>query len=176
MKNHISKTIILLAAIISVLLVSCIGRNSKQYYKSHSGKVITVWGDYVIFEKYKGKLPPKNNYIQMHYKQYQPDFDVVFKRNDSVIIYSSRLDELDINFDQNEYLVEVFGNGYFQEYKKRSAFSDTLVTLHFHNYPMYDLFDKIWIEIFECDGDSVYKRFYRNNTHNYKDYVFSRYE
>lgn len=176
MKKHLSKITIILAAIIMVLLVSCTGRNTKQYYKSPNGKVVTVWKDYIIFGKYEDKTPPTENFILMHYKQFQPDIYVTFKSNDSVILYYRSNDTIDVNFNQDNYKVEIFSHEYYDEYKKRTAYSDTLVTFKFYYEPIYDLFDKLWIDILEFDGDSVYRRIYRNNTHNYNDRVFSRYE
>lgn len=169
------KYVILIIAVIFVGLTSC-NPNGKQYYTSQTGKIVTVWKDYIIFGKYEDKTPPTENYILMHYKQYQPTIFVTFKSNDSVVLYYRSNDTIDVNFNQDNYKVEVFGHEYYDEYKKRTAYSDTLVTFKFNYDPIYDLFDKIWINIFEFDGDSVYRRFYRNNTHNYKDYVFSRYE
>lgn len=171
MKKHV----ILIIAVIFVGLTSCY-HNGKQYYKSPTGKIITVWKDYIIFGKYEDKTPPTENYIQMHYKQYQPNIYVTFKSNDSVVLYYGSYDTIDVNFNQDNYKVQVFGEEYYNGYEKRTAYSDTLVTFKFYYEPIYDLFDKIGIKIFEFDGDSVYLRSYRNNTHNYKDHVFSRYE
>lgn len=177
MKKHLAKITILLSAIISVLLVSCTGRNTKQYYKSPNGKVVTVWKDYIIFGKYEDKNPPKENFIQMHYEQYQPDVLVTFKSNDSVILCYNcgKNDTLDINFNDN-YKVKVFGPEYYYDYVQRKTFSDTLVTFEFSYTTIYDLFDRFFVGVRECVGDSVYSRLYRNNTHNYKDRVYSRYE
>ena len=177
MKNHLSKITILLAAITMLSLVGCTGRNTKQYYKSPNGKVVTVWKDYIIFGKYEDKNPPKENFIQMHYEQYQPDVLLTFKSNDSVILCYNcgKNDALDINFNDN-YKVKVFGPEYYYYYIQRKTFSDTLATFEFFYNPIYDLGDRIWVEVRDCVGDSVYERFYRNTTFNYKDRVYSRYE
>ncbi|MBR4836984.1 MAG: hypothetical protein IK004_00915 [Bacteroidales bacterium] len=176
MKNHLSKITILFAAIISVLLVSCIGRNSKQYYKTPTGKVITKYGDYFIFEKYKGYSHPQSNYIKIN--PYS-NVSMFFKSNDSIIILR-RGDEnsLEIGLNRDKYKIEVYCNEIddIHEFQRRSSFADSLAILEFDYTPMHELFDRYYITVRECVGDKVYTRFFRNNPHNYKVYERSRYD
>lgn len=176
MKNHISKITILFAAIIMVLLVSCTSRNSKRYYESHTGKVITVWGNYVIFEKYKGKLPPKDNYIKI--LNVYADACCFFKSNDSIIIYRPDDNSLEIGFHHND-KIAIYEYENLHEFAKRASFSDPLATLEFSYTPMHDLgMDESWITICECVEDSVYikRRVLRSLNLSNKEVVYSRYD
>lgn len=181
MKNNISKITILFAAIIMVLLVSCVYRPSKRYFETHSGKTITVLKDfdYIIFEKYEGNEPPKDNFIRLN-GQYKTQVRMFFKSNDSVI-FLRRGDEntLEIGLDTCKYKIEVYGNTCkdIEEFWERTSYLNPLIISEFSVYPIYDLNFKTRVVISEYIGDSVYIRhFYGANPHHYFEDVFYRYD
>ena len=156
-----------------VLLVSCTGRNSKRYYETPTGKTITVWGNYIIFEKYQGKLPPKDNYIKI-LNWYSSGY-CFFKSNDSIIIYKPRENSFEIGFHQND-KIEVYDYTNIDKFINRTSFKDHLASSQFSYFPMHDLgMDQSWITICEFIEDSVYirRRGLRSRSMNC-DYVLSR--
>ena len=181
MKNHLSKITILLAAITMLSLVGCTGIFSKHYYETYTGKTITIWNDYIIFEKYEGRKHPKDNYIKLSHKDVT---DVFFKNNDSILIYR-RGDENSIDVVFSQYDVEVFYNTWeeMQEFKRRTSYKDTTVNAEYFFYGDRSV---IWPTFNEFIGDSMYIReypvdrkhswFFMMDLYCYNDSVFSRYD
>lgn len=166
-------TSIALISMFAIAFLSC--KNSdRKFYKTHSGKVVTIWNDYIIFEKYEGKEPPKNKYILQKGQYHDSDIDLVFKDNDSIIIFRRiGKDSIDIVFSQPDYKLEIYNNTWeeFKEFEKRTSFSDTLVIFELNYCPN----DKI-VMISECIGELVYTRDYGRWPRFYKEYVHSRYD
>ena len=165
---------------IPVSLSSCHIQNRKVY-TTYTGKYVTIWNDYIIFEKYEGRKHPKDNYIKLSYKGLT---DVFFKNNDSILIYR-RGDENSIDVVFSQYDVEVFYNTWeeMQEFKRRTSFKDTTVNAE---YLFYEDRSVLWPTFNEFIGDSMYSReypvdrkhffFFMMNLYDYNDSVFSRYD
>lgn len=161
---------VLSVLILAITLNSC-RYSDRKFYKTHTGKVVTIWNDYVIFEKYKGKETPKNNYMRL---KDLGDVSLFFKKNDSIIVFKrSGENTVDIVFNEPDYKYEVYGNTWeeYQEFKRRVSFSDTLITFGLSYYP----YDKI-VTISECIGEIVYTRDYGRWPVLYKETVYSRYD
>lgn len=77
------KFYLFLVVLLVITLNSCTF-SGKRYYKTYTGNYVTIWNDYIIFEKYEGRKHPKDNYIKLSYKGLT---DVFFKNNDSILIY-----------------------------------------------------------------------------------------
>ncbi len=171
-KHFIFTTSYLLLFAITVSAYSCIHSNRK-FYKTHTGKVITVLDNYIILEKYKGKKPPKNNYIKLFGDYGGGDIRLFFKENDSILIFR-RGDEnsIDIVLDQNKYNIKTFYNTWeeIQEFKKKISFSDPHVKYEF-SYSSYDKY----VTVSECMDDVVYIRHYGCPPF-YHESVYSRYD
>ena len=163
-----------------VLLVSCTGRNTKHYYETYTGKVITVWKDYIIFEKYEGNNPPETNYIQINH--WYKEAEVFFKDGDTILVFSTYQPEiLDANFDTNKYHVEIYGNDindinkYFQKTSYSDPSSQILYSFGTNRHCLEPRF-------FEMIGDSVYMKAYNVSSdiifakYNEEKLVFPRYE
>ncbi len=177
MKNYPSKTIILYAAIIIALLVGCTACNSKRCYKTYTGNYVTIWDDYIIFEKYEGRKPPKDNYIRV-LGTYKGCVSACFKTNDSIIIWRN-FDEnsIDIKLNTNKYKLEVY-YGYHDEptFNRKTRCQDPLVIAYYDFYSFYEDGNILFPRFIECVGDSVYRRDYKASTRFYKDRVYSRYD
>lgn len=169
---------ILLLFILAIIINKIRFYNGKKFYKTYSGNIVTIWDNYIIFEKYDSKEPPKDNYLKM-IGPYKGEVCMFFKTNDSLIIWRS-FDEnsLEIALSQKDYKIEVFyaGSYTYEDYKKcrrKTGFKDTLI------YKEYQFFEdhNVLFPIFrECIGDSVYIRRYGGNPRFYKDYMLSRYD
>lgn len=91
--NSIKKTIIpILSVLILVIVLNSCRYSGRTFYKTYTGDIVTIWNDYIIFEKYEGKEPPKDNYIKL-IGPYKGEVCMFFKTNDSLIIWRS--------FDEN---------------------------------------------------------------------------
>lgn len=166
-------TSIMMVSLITITIISC-KHYDRKFYKTHSGKIVTIWNDYIIFEKYKSNEPPKNNYILQKGQYRDGDVRLVVKNNDSIIIFRRcSKDSLDVVFTDPDYKVEIYGNTWndYQEFKKRTSYSDPLINYEFFYCP----YDRI-VTISECIGDSVYTRDYGEWPGFYKEYVRSRYD
>ena len=189
MKKNMSKTalmpIIIIAhlfiiGMIPVSLSSCHIQNRKVY-TTYTGKYVTIWNDYIIFEKYEGRKHPKDNYIKLSHKDVT---DVFFKNNDSILIYR-RGDENSIDVVFSQYNVEVFYNTWdeMQEFKRRTSYKDATVNAEYFFYGDRSV---LWPTFNECIGDSMYIReypvdrkhswFFMMDLYDYNDSVFSRYD
>ena len=166
-------TSIMMVSLLTITINSC-KHYDRKFYKTHSGKIVTIWDDYIIFEKYEKNERPKNNYILQKEQYKDGDVRLVVKNNDSIIIFR-RCDKnsLDVVFIQPEFKVEIYGNTWdeLQTFKKRTSFSDSLVNCEFFYCP----YDKI-VTISECIGDSVYTRDYGEWPEFYKEYVSYSYD
>lgn len=171
---------IAIMVLIFVTISSCHVQN-RQTYTTYTGKYVTIWGNYIIFEKYDGQKPPKDNYIKLSYKGLT---DVFFKNNDSILIYR-RGDENSIDVVFSQYDVEVFYNTWeeMQEFKRRTSFKDTTVNAE---YFFSEDRSVLWPTFNEFIGDSMYIReypvdrkhswFFMMDLYDYNDSVFSRYD
>ena len=68
---------------IAICIISCTHTqyDTRRFYASKMGKYLTIWDDYIIFEKYEGKEPPKENYIKLnHDTPYRSLVDVFLKK------------------------------------------------------------------------------------------------
>lgn len=180
MKNYISeKTIIITTILVSLLAISLNSCtfSGKRCYKTYTGKYVTIWDDYIIFEKYEERKLPKDNYIRV-LGTYKGSVKICFKTNDSIIIWRN-YDEnsIEIRLNANKYKLEVY-YGYHDEptFKRKTRCQDTLVNAYYDFYSFYEDGNILFPRFSECIGDSVYRRDYKASTHFYKDCVYSRYD
>lgn len=157
-----------------IFLSSCSSnKDNRYYYTTHTGKCITTLDNYIILKKYKGKTPPRNNYIRLIGDYGGGDIRLFFKENDSILIFR-RGDEnsIDIVLDQNKYNIKTFYNTWeeIQEFKKKISFSDPHVKYEF-SYSSYDKY----VTVSECIDDAVYIRHYGCPPF-YHESVYSRYD
>lgn len=151
------------------------------------GKDLTIWDDYIIFDKYESKEPPKENYIKLnHDNPYRGLVDVFFKKNDSILIYRHGFENsIDVVFDPDVYKVEVFYATWEdrEEFKRRTSYHDTLISFE---YSVYENRSVLWPTFTEFTNDSMYIReypvdnkhffFFMMDLYHYTDSVFSRYD
>lgn len=177
--------IILLSILLLFILATIINKikfyDGKKFYKTYNGDIVTIWDDYIIFEKYVGKEPPKDNYLKM-IGPYKGEVCLFFKTNDSLIIWRS-FDEnsMEIALRQQDYKIEVFyaGSYTYEDYKtmrRKTGFKDTLIYKEYQFYSFPEDGNILFPIFRECIGDSVYIRSYKASTHFYKDQVRSRYD
>ena len=173
-----SKRTIIISSVVLLFILLIINLcNGRKFYKTYTGNYITIWNDYIIFEKYKGNKPPQDNYIRV-IGRYKGSLKMCFKTNDSLFIWRD-FDEnsLEIGLNPNKHKLEVFyGYDDKQIFDKKTHHEDSL----FKAYYCFDSFPEdgnILFPLFsECIGDSVYIRKYKANPHFYKDFVRSRYD
>ena len=169
-------TSIVLFFMTAIILNSC-RHTGKRYYKTYTGKYVTIWDNYIIFEKYKGDEPPKDNYIRV-IGQYKGWVTIFFKSNDSIYIWRN-FDEnsMEIGLNDNVFLVDVYyGNESYKEFKKRASFQDPLVYAKYNFYSFPEDGNILFPILSECIGDSVFTKSYKVNTLFHTDEVFSRYD
>lgn len=176
--NSIKKTIIpILSVLILVIVLNSCRYSGRKFYKTYTGDIVTIWDDYIIFEKYEGRKPPKDNYIRV-LGTYKGSVSVCFKTNDSIIIWRD-YDEnsIEIRLNANKYKLEVF-YGYHDEptFNIKTRYQDPLVNAYYDFYSFYEDGDILFPRFIECVGDSVYRRDYKASTRFYKDRVYSRYD
>jgi hypothetical protein len=176
--NSIKKTIIpiLSVLILAIVLNSC-RYSDRKYYKTHTGKVVTIWNDYIIFEKYKGNKPPQDNYIRVLGK-FKGSLKMCFKTNDSILIWRD-FDEnsLEIGFNSNKYKLEVFYGYHDKPMFDRKTHHEDSIFMAYYCFDSFPEDGNILFPLFsECIGDSVYIRLYKASPHFYKDHVMSRYD
>ena len=175
--------------VIAICVISCTHTeyDIRRFYTSKMGKYLTIWDDYIIFEKYEGKELPKENYIKLnHDTPYRGLVDVFFKKNDSILIYRDGFENsIDVVFDQNVYKVEVFYDTWedIQDFKRRTSYKDTLVI---SEYFIHEGRGELWPAFVEFIGDSMYIRdypvdrkhffFFTMDLYHHTDSVFSRYD
>ncbi len=199
MKKHVSKdkliitiVIIVVTIIITIVFIPFLFHflpmQNNSIYTTYTGKFITIWKDnYIVFDKFESRLPPKENYIKLNYNNsYRGLVDVVFKKNDSILIYREAFDNsIEVAFDKNIYNVEVFYDAWdnIQEFKRRTSYKDTLVV---SEYFFHENRGVLWPGFIECIGDSMYIRdypvdrehffFFNMDLFHHTDSVFSRYD
>ena len=192
MKKYIlaKPLIILFIIIVSIALTLFILSNYRMQnlciYETTKGNYVTIWkNDYIIFEKYESREPPKDNYIKLnHDTPYRGLVDVFFKNNDSILIYRRGFDNsINVVLDTNVYKVEVFYASWEDNFKRRTSYQDTLVAAE---YFFYEDRSVLWPTFNECVGDSMYIReypvdrehffFFMMDLYDYNDSVFSRYD
>lgn len=170
-------------------LISCTHTeyDTRRFYTSITGKYLTIWDDYIIFEKYEDKYLPQENYIKLnHDTPYRGLVDVFFKTNDSILIYRDGfVNSIEVAFDKNVYKVEVFyaTREDREEFKRRTSYHDTRISIE---YSIYDDRNVLWPTFTEFTNDSMYIReypvdkrhffFFMMNLYDYNDSVFSRYD
>lgn len=175
--------------LMAICVFSCTNTeyDTRRFYTSKMGKYLTIWDDFIIFEKYEGKEPPKENYIKLnHDTPYRGLVDVFFKKNDSILIYRHGFENsIDVVFNQDVYKFEVFYATWEdrEEFKRRTSYHDTLISIE---YSVYENRSVLWPTFTEFIGDSMYIReypvdrkhffFFMMDLYGYNDSVFSRYD
>lgn len=165
-----------LVTILTITLNSCMFFG-KRCYKTYTGNYVTIWDDYIIFEKYEGRKPPKDNYIRV-LGTYKGCVSVCFKTNDSIIIWrDSDENSIDIKLNTNKYKLEVY-YGYHDEptFNRKTRCQDPLVNAYYDFYSFYEDGNILFPRFFECVGDTVYRRDYKASTRFYKDRINSCYD
>lgn len=165
MKTYIIKMIWKYIALVlaPLCIVSCTKTDydTRQFYTTYNGKYVTFWHDYIIFEKYEGKEPPKDNYIKLYHKSpYKGFVHVCFKKDNSIIIHRENHDSVACGFDNNKYQVEtLYGWENRLNYYDRCSMEDSLIIA---DYSINEYRGVLYPTFFEVVGDSVYAANYRD--------------
>lgn len=164
-----------------VVLSSCNGHYKGRYiYTTPTGKYVTVYDDYIIFEKYEKKKYPKENYFRIN-GYYKGSTTLFFKKNNIVSITRDYYNSIIFCFNQPEYKINVYERSGREKnnYYKECSFADSLAVAE---YSFWDERSHFWPIFREVVGDSVYIRtykmdrsFFMKNFYDYKDTVVSRY-
>lgn len=177
LKKKTSIIVYLFWVIILIITLNSCMFSGKRYYKTYTGKYVTIWNDYIIFEKYEGRKLPKDNYIRV-LGTYKGSVKICFKTNDSIIIWRDFDDNsIDIKLNTNKYKLEVY-YGYHDEptFNRKTRCQDPLVNAYYDFYSFYEDGNILFPRFFECVGDTVYRRDYKASTRFYKDRVYYRYD
>lgn len=163
-----------------IFLSSCSSnKDNRYYYTTHTGKCITTLGNYIIFEKYDGNLPPETNYIYIN--NWYKDAEVCFKSGDSIVIFTRAKPEIfDFNFDTSKYHIDIYGNSIkdLRAFYQRSSFADSTVKAIYSFKTNRHCLEPSFFEVL---GDSVYIKTYNVSSdfifvkYNIKNSVFSRF-
>ena len=183
MKNKSNKKKALFSWIILIVLVvlsSCKHYKGRYIYTTPTGKQVTVYDDYIIFEKYEKIKYPKENYIRIN-GYYKGGVTLFFKRNHTIAIDRIYDNSIEFCINTPEYIVSVYKPDYLDNngYYKECSFADSLAVAE---YSFWDERSHFWPVFREVVGDSVYIRtykmdhsFFMKNFYDYKDTVVSRY-
>ena len=154
--------------IVVILLMVAVFTFFKIYEKrtfctsAASDIVVTVWNRYIVFENYKGLLPPKNNYIKIR-KTKDLHYNVFFKNDNSVMIWSASNREIKTVFYNNTYNVSVYyGFENVGNYYQACQYSDSSAIKEYELYrESYKRKNWIIVDINEIINDSVISTKYR---------------
>lgn len=183
MKYKSNKQTVLITWIILLIVVvlsSCNHYKGRYIYTTPTGKYITVYDDYIIFEKYEKIKYPKENYFRIN-GYYKGSTTLFFKKSNTISITRDYYNSIIFCFNQPEYKINVYERSGREKncYYKECSFSDSLAVAE---YSFWDERSHFWPVFREVVGDSVYIRtykmdhsFFMKNFYDYKDTVVSRY-
>ncbi|MBQ2187297.1 MAG: hypothetical protein II401_01880 [Bacteroidales bacterium] len=174
--------ILFIVFIIFIVLPSCNGHYKGRYiYTTPTGKYVTIYDDYIIFEKYEKKKYPEDNYIRIK-GYYKGSTTLFFKKDNSIYVNRDHYNSIEFCFNRPEYKISVFERAVREKnvYYKECSFGDSLAVAE---YSFMDERSHFWPTFKEVVGDSVYMRaykiddgFFMKNFYEYKDLVVSRYD
>ena len=118
--------ICVLFIIVLVIFSYTLFGKSRQYTSFFTDQTVTTWKKCVVFDKYDGRLAPKDNFIKFK-KQKGYDVRVFFKSDNTVTIWSELNEPIKTGFDDNNYDVKVYyGPDNLQKYYDECQYSDSL--------------------------------------------------
>ena len=122
----------IIAVIVFLILIILIFTGERRFYTSfYTDRTITVWNNYVIFEKYDGQLPPKGNYIKLRHKR-DGEVCVFFKQDNTVTIWSESRWPIKTKFDKNDYDVHIYyGSDNYNKYSDECKYTDSLAVVEY---------------------------------------------
>lgn len=108
--KRIGKTALIFIAVLLIVWVYLLEVGSRHFYCLDNEHCVTVWGEYVIFEKYYGIAYPKSNYLrtstdnaltiicannELDYKyiisnDYNKEIDLQIDSSNKVLLYNDR--------------------------------------------------------------------------------------
>lgn len=167
LKTKIIRTSVLLLLTI-VFLINCAKTdyNTKRYYTTQTGKCVTIWDNFIVFEKYEEKQPPKENYIKLnHNTPYIGCTHVFFKQGNKIVVLRQSNDSVEVVFDSKYNIETLHGWGNWPHYYDICSMDDTLAIA---DYYFHEWRGALWPTFFEAVGDSVYV----TNYHDKGNFLF----
>ena len=158
MKKNFSriKWIIIALFIVAVIISFKIFEKRTFCTSIYSNQVVTIWNRYIIFEKYEGLLPPKDNYIKIR-KNKDLHYNVFFKSDNTVTIWSASNKTIKAKFDKKGYDIKIYyGYDNARLYYDDCQYSGLLAVTEYEYYYEH-IRDLSWkhLEINEILNDSV---------------------
>lgn len=115
---------IFLALILLKLALLSYPEKRRFYTSFYTDRTITMWKTYIIFEKYEGALPPKDNYIRLKTRD-KTNIYVFFKDDNTVTIWSELKQNIKTKFDKSGDNVTIYYYPEnYQEYCNDCHYSD----------------------------------------------------
>lgn len=165
MKHIITKTIaILILSFPGVISCTHSDYDTRHIFTSQTGNHVTIWDDYIIFEKYEEKDYPNENYIKLyHDTRYKGCLHVFFKKDNTIIVLRQSNDSIALGFNPQKYNIEIL-NGWenWPHYYDLCSMDDTLAVA---DYYFHEWRGALWPTFFEIIGDSVYVTNYHDKGH-----------
>ena len=158
MKKNFSiiKWIIIALFIVAVIISFKVFEKLTFCTSIHSNQVVTIWNRYIIFEKYEGLLPPKDNYIKIR-KNKDLHYNVFFKSDNTVTIWSASNKTIKARFDKKGYDIKIYyGYDNAHPFYNDCQYSDLLAVAEYEYYYEH-IRDLSWkhLKINEILNDSV---------------------
>ncbi len=160
MKVKIKKrTKILLIILCCIMFFAVYKYEKREFCVATKGTTITLWHNYVIFEKYKGLFPPKDKYIFSPRRK--ASLYVRFQKDGSIRIWQSWFCDINIysqrciicNREEINHLDIYTGFGSYEDARLKFSRYDSLLDVEFYLRPFRS---RWWPTIVEYKGDSVY--------------------
>ena len=146
-------------AICALIIIVLIGLNCiffgkpKQYTSFFTDQTVSLWKNYVIFEKYDGRMAPKDNFIKLG-NSLSNHICVFFKTDNTITIWSESEKQIETNFDKEFYDVKIYyGSDNINKYHNDCKYSDPLAVVE---YKIKTYLVEPVISINEFTADSVY--------------------
>lgn len=95
-----------------LLAASCIFfiRERRDVIITKGGTSITLWNNYIIFEKFKGFSPPRRNYIKTSKVQADYGYITVIRKKDSSIVMITDRSTVEVNLPNIDQVVILKGD------------------------------------------------------------------
>lgn len=154
----------IIAVIVFLILIILKFTGERRFYTSfYTDRTITVWKNYVIFEKYDGSLPPKDNYIKLRLKRDGVIY-VFFKKDNTVTIWSESGRPIKTKFDKHGYNVQIYYcSDNLSKYYDECKYSDSLAIVE---YELKDRRGGLKLMMNEIATDTVRVSHYEINPFN----------
>lgn len=162
-KFYKNKWFIIAVVLFLVLLIFKSVEKRRFYTSFYTDRTITIWKNYVVFEKYDGSLPPKDNFIKFKLKR-DDKINVFFKKDKTVNIWSKSGKPIKTRFDNNDYEVNIYyGSDSFNKYCDVCKYIDSLAIVE---YEFNDRRGGLQIMMNEIATDTVRVTHYEINPFN----------